>query len=587
MAAEATWFGPPARPLAGWLHVPDDGLVRGAVAVCPPLGLEYVPSHRALRTLSERLCSRGFAVLRFDWDGTGDSAGSLEDPDRLVALTASVGWALDTLRDVVSDGPMALIGLRMGATLAAHFLSGSEPEPDVRALVLWDPCASGRTFLRQQAALGRVIGCDDAEDGSVDAPGFRYPPEAVQELRTLDLAHAGRVPAPDVLVLTRPTDRRVCLPDQPGAQRETVEGMPELLDVLSPRAAVPHGALDRCVEWLDHTMPTVTTSARPTRRADAVVADGVRERHVRLGPLGLTGVETRPPEGVPVRREVLLLNNAAESHIGPVRLWPELARQWAPLGVASTRFDLSGIGDSPTREGCVHDVMYAPYASEDVRSVLESTYDSGTSPILVGLCSGGYLALQVGGSLSDGAVVALNVTTTGPLHPDHAGPEVDVELEMPWTRRLLRMIGAPNFGRPLIRRVEAWGVRAPFLLWRILLLLRLVVSPGSGLAAVRDVDASLICGPDDAAGYLTRGRRDLTRAQSHGLEFLAVQDLDHVPMPARQRRALKALVTQQVLRRSVDAVPQVPRDPLADVGRSREPHAAASGGIGPEERSLS
>jgi alpha-beta hydrolase superfamily lysophospholipase len=571
MAADATWFGPPDRPLAGWLHVPDDGVVRGGVVVCPPIGLEYVPSHRALRTLSERLCTRGFAVLHFDWDGTGDSSGSLEDPGRLAALMGSLGAAVQELTALVGTGALAVVGLRFGATLAATWLADcGEPSP-VAAVVLWDPCLRGRRFLRQQAALGRLVGCDDAGDGSVDAPGFRYPPEAAEELGALDLTKPGRLPVSNLLILRRPTDSDVPLfPDQADAQRETVDGMPELLDVLSPRAAVPHGAIDRCVAWLDHVLPAGREAVSPRWRAEAVVADGVCERHVRLGPLGLTGVETRPPSGVPVCREVLLLSTAAESHMGPVRLWTELARDWAVLGIASTRFDLSGIGDSPTREGCADDIAYAPYAQEDLRSVLAARSDSGPPPILVGLCSGGHLAIQVGGSQHDGAVIAINVTTAGPVKPGRAGPDVDVQLVMPWTRRLLRLVGAPDFGRPLIRRIEAWGAAAPSLLWRTLLLLRLVVSPASGLATVHGADVSLICGMDDAVGYLTRGRRDLARARQRGLEFVVVDDLDHMPMPVRQRRNLKAVVTEQVLRRAAGASQRQGLPDAQHVGAARD-----------------
>src|SRR5450631_4455798 len=40
MPAEPTWFGPIGRPLAGWIHTPDDVSARGGVLICPPVGLE-------------------------------------------------------------------------------------------------------------------------------------------------------------------------------------------------------------------------------------------------------------------------------------------------------------------------------------------------------------------------------------------------------------------------------------------------------------------------------------------------------------------------------------------------------------------
>ena len=50
------------------------------VVIVPPVGYEYWSSHRTLRTLAERLAGQGCCALRFDFDGTGDSAGDQWDP---------------------------------------------------------------------------------------------------------------------------------------------------------------------------------------------------------------------------------------------------------------------------------------------------------------------------------------------------------------------------------------------------------------------------------------------------------------------------------------------------------------------------
>ncbi len=48
---------------------------------------------------------------------------------------------------------------------------------------------------------------------------------------------------------------------------------------------------------------------------------------------------------------VVLVNVAAEHHIGPGRRWVEWARRWAALGYRVVRIDQSGVGDSPTPAG--------------------------------------------------------------------------------------------------------------------------------------------------------------------------------------------------------------------------------------------
>ena len=82
---------------ARW-YIPEDGSARGGIVLCPPFGLEAQAAGRAYRVLAVRLESEGFAVLHIDYDGTGDSAGSEEDPGRVEAWQGSVRAAVDLLR---------------------------------------------------------------------------------------------------------------------------------------------------------------------------------------------------------------------------------------------------------------------------------------------------------------------------------------------------------------------------------------------------------------------------------------------------------------------------------------------------------
>src|SRR5436305_15267763 len=83
------FFGSPERRLYGCLHPPREGMEREvATVLCYPLGQEYAYSHRAFLHLASRLTAQGFSVGRFDYFGTGDSAGD----DRDTSLT---GWVDD------------------------------------------------------------------------------------------------------------------------------------------------------------------------------------------------------------------------------------------------------------------------------------------------------------------------------------------------------------------------------------------------------------------------------------------------------------------------------------------------------------
>src|SRR5689334_18798477 len=104
-AAEPAASGAPAPfylpsrggPLFAWWHPGRPGGGH-AVVLCPPVGHEQVHAHRAWRHLAEAVARAGFPVLRFDSSGTGDSAGTDEDPDRLAAWRQNVRDAVAWVR---------------------------------------------------------------------------------------------------------------------------------------------------------------------------------------------------------------------------------------------------------------------------------------------------------------------------------------------------------------------------------------------------------------------------------------------------------------------------------------------------------
>ena len=87
------------RYLFAWHHGPHPALRRrGAVVLCPPLGSECVVAYRVWRILAERLAGAGFDVLRFDYEGTGDSAGDSEEPGRLEAWIGDIEQVMKEAR---------------------------------------------------------------------------------------------------------------------------------------------------------------------------------------------------------------------------------------------------------------------------------------------------------------------------------------------------------------------------------------------------------------------------------------------------------------------------------------------------------
>jgi uncharacterized protein len=131
-----------------------------AVVLCHPWGSEYQYAHRSMRHLANMLNAAGIHVLRFDYFGTGDSAGEAREA-RVADWRGDIETAVEELKDTTGLTRVGLVGLRLGATIAAQVAAKARDTVD--RLVLWDPVVKGETYLaelRQAPTLrdGRGIG---------------------------------------------------------------------------------------------------------------------------------------------------------------------------------------------------------------------------------------------------------------------------------------------------------------------------------------------------------------------------------------------------------------------------------------------
>jgi pimeloyl-ACP methyl ester carboxylesterase len=183
-------FGTSRQPLFGMYH-PAAATARPgpATVLCQPLGHEYLRAHRAFRNLAVALAQQGCHVLRFDYYGSGDSAGSGEDTtiDRCLR---DIGTAIDELKDMTGVPRVSLVGLRVGGTLAALSAAGRR---DVDRLVLWDPVVSGADYLEELAKLQREWLVDrmgpraPVPDESAELIGFPLTGEAREQIRQMTI----------------------------------------------------------------------------------------------------------------------------------------------------------------------------------------------------------------------------------------------------------------------------------------------------------------------------------------------------------------------------------------------------------------
>lgn len=181
------FFGNSAHPLYGIFHPPTTNPARKeGVLLLSAFGQEYMRAHRAYRQLATLLNKQGFPVLRFDYRGTGDSAGELEDI-KLSDWKEDIAVAVEELRSMAQVSVVSIVGLRLGALLGAW----ASTEIDAHHLCLWDPVISGAAYEQELVATLGTEG--PAETNHIDQfntlhyNGFPLYAEFRQQLNDIDL----------------------------------------------------------------------------------------------------------------------------------------------------------------------------------------------------------------------------------------------------------------------------------------------------------------------------------------------------------------------------------------------------------------
>jgi pimeloyl-ACP methyl ester carboxylesterase len=194
-----------------------------------------------MKQLATLLNQGGVHVLRFDYHGTGDSAGEMLDAS-LAGWQADIETAIDELKDTTDAARVGLVGLRLGGTLAATV--AARRRKDVDSLVLWDPVVSGEGYLKELLAEARPRAAE--RGGGHEVMGFALSEAMAAELRGLVLP-AAELPARTLVVRSVPGGSEEAVGSVPA---ELVEGQPAWLeDRHSGAGAVPVKVLQRVAQW--------------------------------------------------------------------------------------------------------------------------------------------------------------------------------------------------------------------------------------------------------------------------------------------------------------------------------------------------
>lgn len=131
------------------------GRARAAVVLCPPLGQNMIRSHRVYRQLADALAQQGIAALRFDYFGTGDSAGASEETDWTRCVADAVTAAAE-LRARSGCSRLIGFGARLGGAIALEAASVAR----LSELLLWDPVLDGHAYVTGLDAMQEELRVD-------------------------------------------------------------------------------------------------------------------------------------------------------------------------------------------------------------------------------------------------------------------------------------------------------------------------------------------------------------------------------------------------------------------------------------------
>lgn len=230
-----------------------------AAVLCHPWGSEYVNAHRSMRHLAAQLSQTGFHTLRFDYFGSGDSAGDLIDAD-LIGWEGDTESAVEGLKDIAGTPRVTLVGMRIGAAIAAR--AAAQLADEIEALVLWDPIVSGPEYLRSLNIAGPLqTDTPDALDSRdrlavAEFDGFALSARMRQDFAAIDLradlAAAGQRTL--VLVTERLASHADLERDMPvagaHAALEFIDARCPWREEVTLTGEVPVQAIRRIVEWL-------------------------------------------------------------------------------------------------------------------------------------------------------------------------------------------------------------------------------------------------------------------------------------------------------------------------------------------------
>lgn len=461
---------------ASWFAGSASEARRAAVLIVPGIAHEERTMIDGLAALARSLAAAGFGSLLIDLHGTAQSSGRLDDADIGERWHQNIRSAVGHLKTAGFES-VIVVGVRIGALLAQTALL----DVGIAGFVAWAPVKSGRRYVRElkmltaSAAGGRAddSGPPDAgrAPGGVSIAGHDIPKAVLSCLKSHSFEScpdAGLLP---MLVLDQvdPVDREPMPPTgrptvalQAGIRQRRATQLQRWLCSPDDAPIIPTRDIRTVVDWCCERDPVVADALHSRRPQPALLTEislacdglAVRERTVRIGATGLSGVISEPLDRPSTGAARLLA-----TLVGPGRMFPEMARAEAVAGKASLRFDFAGFSTSGRRADGSGGELYSSRNREDVAEAVKYLLQSGHDTVsMVGFCAGGWSMLHAGPLPGVSGIVGINVALY--RQPDYRLGDVALRRGHPVAKALslLRSVAA------LAKAVERIERRLPLAL---------------------------------------------------------------------------------------------------------------------------
>lgn len=460
--------GPEGANLSGAWRLPGSTPARVWV-VCPPFAEEEKSAHRTLVELADALVATGDAVFFFAYRGTGDSDGDFAETS-LTAWRADIEAALTFVRSRFPVGAVGLIGLRLGASLAAQVAT----ESAVQSLVLIEPILRGKSFLMQLGARKKLRAAMTEEEAGGSAPeaGETAPENEQSAYEDLDGWPLGQQLRDELNALSLsaspPQFSGTALVLQVAPREKIAPPLEQFATALNPETTVQAVVLPAFWNRLDHVdsallIEAVTNVNFPVSGSADV--QGELPQPPASSPQPPTQALTLESSGQAIAAawhpslqspasSLIFLHGWTGYRTGPHQMLVRAARRLAGQTRAALRFDFAGRGDSEGDAALSTLATMAQDARVAIRLVREKTPNA---PIfLVGLCSGCEIAFAVADEPGVEGLILWSAPVFAAGQSEERVARKRSKHLKEYARKLLR---PATWGKVLSGRVDVKGVR--------------------------------------------------------------------------------------------------------------------------------